>query len=92
MAVVPELAFPPFSHPRTILESQILSIKLRVADIMPPGAPPLQGLVLIGGASSNTVIQRVVADVFETSVYIEGRNTGTQEAAAFGGALLARYA
>lgn len=92
MAVVPELAFPPFSHPRTILESQILSNKLRVTDIVPPGAPPLQRLVLAEGASSNTVIQWVVADVFGTSVYIEERKTGTQEVAAFGGALLARHA
>jgi len=92
MAAVPELSFPSFSHPRAILESQLLSIKLRVADIMPPGAPPVQRLVLAGGASSNTVIQQVVADVFGTSAYIADRKTGTQEAAAFGGALLARYA
>ena len=92
MAAVPEVAFPPFFHPRAILESQLLSIKLRVADIMPPGAPSLRRLVLAGGASSNAVIQQVVADVFRTSAYIVDRNTGTQEAAAFGGALLARYA
>lgn len=92
MTAVPESAFPPVSHPRAILESQFLSIKLRVADIMPPDAPVLQRLVLAGGSSSNPVIQQVVADVFGTGAYVADRQSGTQEAAALGGALLARYA
>ncbi|KIM56391.1 hypothetical protein SCLCIDRAFT_29625 [Scleroderma citrinum Foug A] len=92
MAAVPEVVFPPFSHPREILESQLLSIKLRVVDIVLPSAPPLHRLVLAGRASSNTVIQQVVADVFGSSTYIAERKAGTHEAAAFGGALLTWYA
>ncbi|KAL4065880.1 hypothetical protein J3A83DRAFT_4098910 [Scleroderma citrinum] len=91
MTAIPEPAFPSSSHPRAILESQLLSIKLRVVDILPSSAPPPQRLVLVGGSSSNPVIQQVVADVFGTSAYV-APETGTKEAAALGGALLARYA
>ncbi|KAF8887311.1 hypothetical protein BD779DRAFT_512986 [Infundibulicybe gibba] len=72
---------------RAILESQFLSVKARVADIIPAGAEKLRRLVITGGASGNEVIQGIAADVFGMDVYV----CTTKEAAGLGGALLARY-
>ncbi|KAI0684285.1 D-xylulose kinase [Cytidiella melzeri] len=84
---VPEFAVSPRAHPRAILESQFLSIRSRVAAILPPQAPPLQRLVVCGGGSANPVIRQIAADVFGMMVFISG-----PQGAAEGGAQLARYA
>lgn len=80
-------SMPAAAHPRAILESQFLSIRSRIAAILPPDAPPLQRLVLSGGSSANAVIRQVAADVFGMRVFVAGK-----EGAAEGGAQLARYA
>ncbi|KAI0369222.1 D-xylulose kinase [Pilatotrama ljubarskyi] len=84
---IPESEMPADAHPRAILESQFLSIRSRIAAILPPDAPPLQRLVLSGGSSLNPVIQQAAADVFGMRVFVAGK-----EGAAEGGAQLARYA
>ncbi|KAF9047148.1 actin-like ATPase domain-containing protein [Hymenopellis radicata] len=65
-------------HPRMILESQFLSIRSRIAAILPPNSPPLQRLV---------TIRQLAADLFDMKVYV----SATKEAAGMGGALLARF-
>ncbi|TBU37301.1 D-xylulose kinase [Dichomitus squalens] len=84
---IAEEEMPASAHPRAILESQLLSIRARIAAILPPDAPPLQRLVLSGGSSANAVIRQAAADVFGMRVFVAG-----QEGAAEGGAQLARYA
>ncbi|KAF5361926.1 hypothetical protein D9756_002272 [Leucocoprinus leucothites] len=81
-------AIPPNSHPRAILESQFVSIKSRLAQMLPPHAPPLQRLVVTGGSSANQTIRQIAADIFGMKVYV----STTKEAAAIGGALLAKWA
>lgn len=78
---------PDEAHARAILESQFLSIKARIAAIMPPSAPPLQRMVMSGGGSANPVIRQLAADVFGMRVYVAG-----EQGAAAGGAGLARFA
>ncbi|KAG7444891.1 actin-like ATPase domain-containing protein [Guyanagaster necrorhizus] len=75
-------------HPRMILESQFLSIRSRITAILPPNAPRLSRLVVSGGSSGNQTIRQLAADLFDMKVYI----SATKEAAAMGGALLARFA
>jgi xylulokinase len=82
-------AIPDAAHPRAILESQLLSIRSRVAAILPADAPPLHRLVLTGGSSANAVIRQLCADVFGMSTYVA---EGTKEAAGTGGAVLAKFA
>jgi len=77
------------AHPRAILESQLLSIRARTQDILPEDAQPLRRLILTGGSSTNQTICQLAADVFGMKVYVA---TGGKEAAAIGGAQLARYA
>lgn len=84
---VDEAAAPRPAHPRAILESQFLSIRARVAAILPAHAPPLQRLVVCGGSSANGVIRQLAADVFGMRVYVAGA-----QGAAEGGAHLARFA
>ncbi|KAF9011613.1 actin-like ATPase domain-containing protein, partial [Hymenopellis radicata] len=74
-------------HPRMILESQFLSIRSRIAAILPPNSPPLQRLVVTGGSSANQTIRQLAADLFDMKVYV----SATKEAAGMGGALLARF-
>lgn len=52
---------PPSAHPRAILESQFMSIKSRLAHMLPPHAPPLQRLVVTGGSSANQSIRQIAA-------------------------------
>jgi xylulokinase len=52
---------PPSSHPRAILESQFMSIKSRLAQMLPPHAPPLKRLVVTGGSSTNQTIRQIAA-------------------------------
>lgn len=80
---------PDDAHPRAILESQFLSIKARIQDILPEDTQPLRRLIITGGSSVNRIILQLAADVFGMKVYVA---TGGQEAAAIGGAQLARYA
>ena len=84
---VEESQMPADAHPRAIIESQFLSIKSRIAAILPPDAAPLQRLVLSGGSSANAVIRQAAADVFGMRVFVAGK-----EGAAEGGAQLARFA
>ena len=88
-APTPVETLPGTAHPRAILESQLLSIRARVAAILQQDAPRLRRLVLTGGASTNLTIRQVSADLFGIPVYVA---EDTSEAAATGGALLARYA
>ncbi|KAF7374910.1 hypothetical protein MSAN_00377100 [Mycena sanguinolenta] len=76
------------AHPRAILESQFLSIRSRIAAILPPHAPHLHRLVVTGGGSTNDTIRQLAADLFGMKVYV----SQTKEAAGMGGALLAKYA
>ena len=85
---VPKDTIPDKSHPRAILESQLLSIKARTQDILPEDAQPLRRLLITGGSSENQTIRQLAADVFGMKVYVA---TGGKEAAAIGGAQLARY-
>ena len=82
-------ALPATAHPRAILESQLLSIRARVTAILQQDAPHLRRLVLTGGASTNPTIRQLSADLFGIPAYVA---EDTSEAAATGGALLARYA
>ena len=82
-------AIPDDAHPRAILESQLLSIGARIQDILPEDAQPLRRLIITGGSSANQTILQLAADVFGMKVYVA---TGGKEAAAIGGAQLARYA
>ncbi|KAH9926879.1 uncharacterized protein B0H18DRAFT_1004318 [Fomitopsis serialis] len=84
---ITDVEMPRTAHPRAILESQFLSIRSRIAAILPPDAAPLQRLVLSGGSSANAVIRQLAADVFGMRVFVAGK-----EGAAEGGAQLARYA
>ena len=77
------------AHPRAILESQFLSIRARIEDILPEDAQPLRRLIITGGSSENQTIRQLAADVFGMKVYVA---TGGKESAAIGGAQLARYA
>ena len=52
---------PGYAHPRAILESQFLSIRSRIAAILPENAPPLQRLVVTGGSSTNQTIRQLAA-------------------------------
>ncbi|KAG5647482.1 hypothetical protein DXG03_009417 [Asterophora parasitica] len=78
---------PVSAHPRAILESQFLSIRSRIAEILPHNSPPLQRLVVTGGSSANQTIRQIAADIFGMKVYV----SSTKEAAGMGGALLAKY-
>lgn len=81
-------SIPPEAHPRAILESQFLSIKSRIAAILPPNSPPLQRMIVAGGSSANQTIQQLVADLFGIRVYV----AESKEAAGMGGAILAKFA
>ncbi|KAJ7773252.1 hypothetical protein B0H16DRAFT_1511658 [Mycena metata] len=80
-------SIPSDAHPRAILESQFLSIRSRIAAILPPHAPHLHRLVVTGGSSGNETIRQLAADLFGMKVYV----SQTKEAAGMGGALLAKY-
>ncbi|KAJ7104175.1 hypothetical protein B0H15DRAFT_808855 [Mycena belliarum] len=81
-------SLPEDAHARAILESQFLSIRSRIAAILPPHAPHLNRLVMAGGSSGNETIRQLAADLFDMKVYV----SHTKEAAGMGGALLAKYA
>jgi len=85
----PVETLPDTVHPRAILESQLLSIRARVAAILQQDAPRLRRLVLTGGASTNPTIRQLSANLFGIPTYVA---EDTSEAAATGGTLLARYA
>jgi xylulokinase len=81
-------SIPSEAHPRAILESQFLSIKSRIAAILPPNSPPLQRLIVTGGSSANQTIRQLAADLFGMRVYV----AESKEAAGTGGAILAKFA
>ena len=78
-------SIPSQAHPRAILESQCLSIKSRIAAILPP---PLQRMILTGGSSANQTIRQLAADLFGIRVYV----AESKEAAGTGGAILTKLA
>jgi xylulokinase len=80
---------PPASHPRAILESQLLSIRARVAHILPADEPHLHRLVLTGGSSANHTIRQLAADLFGIPAYVA---EGGKQGAGTGGAVLAKFA
>ncbi|KAI0318382.1 actin-like ATPase domain-containing protein [Amylostereum chailletii] len=82
-------SLPASAHPRAILESQFLSIKSRIAAILPESAPPLNRVVLTGGSSANKTIRQLAADLFGMPAYVAEE---TKEAAGTGGAILAKFA
>jgi len=57
----PVESIPESMHPRTILESQFLSIRSRVNQLLAEGSPDLHRLILTGGGSSNQVIRQLAA-------------------------------
>ncbi|KAI5120255.1 hypothetical protein M0805_004591 [Coniferiporia weirii] len=79
---------PESAHPRAILESQLLSVRSRVAAVLPDDAQPLGRLILTGGTSANAVVRQFAADVFGLPAYV----AETKEAAGHGGAILALFA
>ncbi|KAF8817435.1 actin-like ATPase domain-containing protein [Phlegmacium glaucopus] len=85
---LPVKDIPASVHPRAIIESQLLSIRSRIAAILPNNSPPLKRLVITGGSSTNETISQMIADIFGMDVYV----SATKEAAGLGGALLAKYA
>lgn len=88
-SIAPVDALPPTAHPRAILESQFLSIRSRIAAILPSSSPPLRRLVLTGGSSANPAIRQLAADLFGMATYVA---EGSKEAAGMGGAVLAKFA
>ena len=58
---LPVKDIPEFVHPRAIIESQLLSIKSRIATILPKDSPPLKRLVVTGGGSVNETIRQMIA-------------------------------
>ena len=52
---------PEFIHPRAIIESQLLSIRSRIAAILPKNSPPLKRLVITGGSSTNETFRQMIA-------------------------------
>ncbi|KAG8931447.1 hypothetical protein FRC02_002726 [Tulasnella sp. 418] len=76
------------SYARAVCESQLLSIKSRLAHILPHASEPLHRCIVTGGASNNLTILQMVADVLNMPVYI----ATTSASATLGGALLAKYA
>jgi len=85
--------FPPSAHARAVLESQLLSIRSRLASILPssegPSSRDLKRCIVTGGSSVNPLIQQMVADVLGLPVYVAPSGGGS---AASGGALLAKFA
>ncbi|KAF9515738.1 hypothetical protein BS47DRAFT_1341664 [Hydnum rufescens UP504] len=87
-------AFPPSAHARAVLESQLLSIRSRLASILPPSSEDsssrsLKRCVITGGSSVNPLIQQMVADILGLPTYVAPSGAGS---AASGGALLAKFA
>jgi xylulokinase len=58
---LPVKDIPEAVHPRAIIESQLLSIKSRIATILPKNSLPLKRLVVTGGGSANETIRQMIA-------------------------------
>jgi len=82
--------FPDTAHARAVLESQLLSIKSHMKDILQGNTSSLKRCIFTGGSSVNPVIRSMIADVLGVPVYVAPQGTGNSAAA--GGALLAKYA
>ncbi|KAG9014379.1 hypothetical protein FRB94_012785 [Tulasnella sp. JGI-2019a] len=78
----------PYSYSRAICETQLLSIKARLSHILAHGSDPLHRCIVTGGASANSTILHLVADVLNLPVYV----AATSASATIGGALLAQFA
>jgi len=61
---------PDAAHPRAILESQLLSIRARMAAILQQDAPRLRRLVLTGGAHTKPTICQLSPDLFGIPAYV----------------------
>lgn len=79
---------PPPSFARAICETQLLSIKSRLAHILPHNSEKLHRCIVTGGASANETILHLVADVLNLPVYV----AATSASATIGGGLLAQFA
>ena len=73
---------------RAICETQLLSIKSRLAHILPHNSEKLHRCIVTGGASANETILHLVADVLGLPVYV----AVTSASATIGGGLLAQFA
>ncbi|KDQ18995.1 hypothetical protein BOTBODRAFT_103051 [Botryobasidium botryosum FD-172 SS1] len=85
---IPEESFPAASHPRAVLESQLLSIRSRILSILPPSSTHLRRCVVTGGSSANTTFLQVIANILDLPVYV----ASTSGSATVGGALLGKFA
>jgi len=88
----PILGFPDKKyHPRAILESQLLSIRLRVESILSHNEETVKGLkrlLITGGGSTNEVIRQIAADIMGLDTYV----AESKENGCVGGALLGLFA
>ncbi|KAG6597791.1 Xylulose kinase [Phytophthora cinnamomi] len=76
---------PPEVEVRAVVESQFLSLRLHAERL---GVNKPQRLIVVGGASANTCMLQVLANVFNAPVY---RLTCASNSAALGGAFRARH-
>lgn len=76
---------PPEVEVRAVVESQFLSLRLHAEKL---GVSKPQRLIVVGGASANTCMLQVLANVFDAPVY---RLTCASNSAALGGAFRARH-
>ena len=88
----PILGFPDKKyHPRAILESQLLSIRLRVESILFHNEKTVKGLkrlLITGGGSTNEVIRQMASDIMGLNAYV----AESKEGGCVGGALLGLFA
>ncbi|RIA98017.1 putative carbohydrate kinase [Glomus cerebriforme] len=82
----------PNHNVRAIIESQFLSMKLRINKLLRRDKEKIQKLIVVGGASKNDQIVKVLADVFGTQVWrIKSEGKGGNSAS-MGAAVKARMA
>jgi xylulokinase len=88
----PILSFPDKKyHARAILESQLLSIRVRVETILSHHEEAVRGLkrlLITGGGSTNKAIRQMASDVMDLDVYV----AESKEGGSIGGAMLGLFA
>ncbi|CAG8547698.1 11531_t:CDS:2 [Funneliformis mosseae] len=90
--LVEEFEDNPNYNVRAIIESQFLSMKLRINKLLRNDKEKIERLIVVGGASNNDEILKILADVFGTKVWksqIEGKGGIS---ASMGSAIKARLA
>ena len=73
--------------PRRILESQFLSFKSKINQLLPPHAPKLRRIYVTGGASANPVIKSLLSTIINADIY----SGGSAQGCATGGAYKAAW-